>query len=99
MQSVGISFHYTADFKCCCALVYKSLMLLYDIYCFQIQHKLLPDNIIDKLPLSWQMTAIDTGILCSAIPVPAYCQSLSCFDRDVPQTTAATPIVHIQEQT
>lgn len=89
MQSVGISFHYIADFKYSYTLVYKSLMLLYDIYCFQIQHKLLPDNVIDKAPFSWQMTAIETGIL-----VPAYCQSLSCLDREVPQTTTAVTIVH-----
>ena len=54
MPSVSISCHYTADFKCARSLIYKSLMLSYDIYRLQIQHKLL-HNIIDKPTHLWQI--------------------------------------------
>lgn len=69
---------------------------MHDIYCSQIQHKLLHDNITDKAALPWQTTAVDAGVLGSAIRMATHCRPLGFFDKEVPRTIT---IVHIWEQT
>lgn len=78
------------------SLVYKSLILLHGIYCFQIQRKWMRDKIIDKPTLYWQMTATDTRTLHPALLMSAYCESLSCFDREELRTVAVITVVHCQ---
>lgn len=55
------------------------------------------DKIIDKPTLYWQMTAIDTRTLYSALLTSAYCESLSCFDREELHTVTVITVVHCQE--
>lgn len=55
------------------------------------------DKIIDRPTLYWQMTAIDTRTLYSALLMSAYCESLSCFDREELHMVTVVTVVHCQE--